>query len=137
MEYRRSAEKLMFADRAETLAYKEGHRDARHAAAEIAGEADEEIAALKDEIHEITVHYDEELDLRQGAEKVIQQHKNTIAHLKAEIERKDEALKVAYFTLDRVGVFVKSKEKIKKPEGHEWFDEQREKIQQALQGKEE
>jgi hypothetical protein len=60
-----------------------------------------------------------------------------IAALKAEIERKDAVLRKADFILDRVGVFVKSKEKIKKPDGREWFDEQRKKIKQALQGEEE
>jgi hypothetical protein len=50
VDYRRSGEKLMFADSSETMAYKEGHRDARHAAAEIAGEAEEEIDELKGEL---------------------------------------------------------------------------------------
>jgi cell division protein FtsB len=202
--------------------YKRGHRDGRHAAAEIANEADEEIAELKEELekkneairkiarnilryslqgiippeeHDQALHtgrggvstsnmekekqaflfwcmechqfvgehhrceqwaevkyipaevieaYNEPEIAALKAENEHLQEKidkyytsaatSVIKELETEIERKNEALKVADFTLDRVGVFVKSKEKIKKPDGHEWFDEQRKKIKQALQG---
>jgi hypothetical protein len=81
VHYRRSAEKLMFADARETNAYKEGHRDARHAAAEIATEADSEIAKLRCEIQDLTAQLEEETELRQGAETTIEKHKATIERL--------------------------------------------------------
>lgn len=54
-------------------------------------------------------------------------------------DAKDEALRVALDALaraheafDNVEIFVKSREQIKKPEGHDWFDDELEAIDEAL-----
>jgi len=46
-----------FADMDVVRAYKSGHRDARHAAAEIANEADAEIARLRDALTHIAEYW--------------------------------------------------------------------------------
>jgi hypothetical protein len=45
---------------------------------------------------------------------------------------KDEALKLALETLERSRIFVTSREKIKHPEGTDWYDERISAIKEAL-----
>lgn len=77
-------------DITDVIAYKFGHRDARHAAAEIAAQADEEIDSLKVANSELRGQLDREWSSAHGAENQLAAANQRIAELQARLRAWEE-----------------------------------------------